>query len=67
MPRLIPATGCTLHVVGVWINRIGKLDCLSCCESPDDTGWQQPRPAIGPNAILITHLPQLLPVWDKLR
>ena len=24
MPNYIPATGRTLHVVGVWVNRIGK-------------------------------------------
>ncbi len=25
MPNFIPATGCTLHLVAVWVNRIGKL------------------------------------------
>jgi hypothetical protein len=24
MPNFIPATGCTLHLVAVWVNRIGK-------------------------------------------
>ncbi len=25
MPNFIPATGCTLHLVAVWVNRIGKV------------------------------------------
>ena len=28
MPTFIPARGRTLHVAGVWINRIGKLHSI---------------------------------------